>query len=188
MQNLPALQKEEMTLTDLMHFGAEHAKQSLVGSKDQYLTCFTLVKPNDHYDICATPWKDDKEKREAVLAVCLQALKEGVVAYSWVTECWFATSSFKGPESQQPPPVGPMPRDREDRKEGIVVIASDGKEKLFDSYEIIRDKKGTCIKLEQQEKVEGFESWITDALDRALALNALDKDGKLREKFKDFLQ
>lgn len=170
-----------------MQIGEEHAREMMVGSKDQYLTQFTLMKPNDHYDICATPWGEPKEKRDMVFGVAMQAIKSGAIAFSFCTEAWFASSSFKGPQKQQPPPVGPAPSERPDRREGIVLIASDGKERLFNCWEIIRDKEGTCIELRLQEEAKGFESWIIDALDRAILLNQLDKDGKFREKLKDFL-
>lgn len=175
-----------MTLKELMKIAADHAKQMLVGTKDEYMTQFTLVKPNDHFDICATPWRNDKEKRELVLAVCMQALREDAVAYSWCTEAWFATSSFEGEKA--PPPIGLAPRDRPDRKEGIVTIASNGKERLFCCYEIIRSKEGNCSELREMEKAAGFQSWITDALDRVILLNSvMDKNDPLRKKLKSFL-
>lgn len=179
-----------MTLKELTNMGAEHAKAMVLGSSDQFMTQFTLVKPNGHIDIIATPWADAKEKREAVLAVCVQALTEAAVAYSFCTEAWFATSRFEGPSKQQPPPLGPRPELRPDRKEGIVLIVSDGKERLFNTWEIIRGQDGKCIELKApEEQFKGFESWITDALDKALMLNTvMDKDDPLREKLKELLK
>lgn len=176
-----------MTLKELMRIGEDHAKEMMVGTTHQYLTQFTLVKPNDRYDICATPWGDGSEKRDMVFGVCLQAIKEGAVAYSFCTEAWFASSSFKGPQDKQPPPVGPPPSERPDRKEGIVLIASDGTEHLFECWEIVRGPDGICAELDKKESPKGFESWITDALDRALTLVRLDKDGKIKDRLKDFL-
>ena len=173
---------------ELLKLGIEHVRAVLIGSRDQFLTQFTLVKANGHVDICATPWRDDKEKREMVFGVCLQGIKENMVAYSFATEAWFATSKFKGSQEQQPPPLGPMPRDRPDKKEGIVIIAGDGKGHKFNCWEIVRDSGGACKELELKEDPSGFESWITDALDRVLTLNALDKDGSFRDKLKGFFK
>lgn len=162
-----------MKLIELMQLGADHAKTMMVGSKSQFLTQFTLVKPNGHFDVIATPWDDAKEKKRMVLMVCLQALKEAAVSYSFCTEAWFANTT----KADLTPPS-----ERPDRKEGIVIIASDAKEHIFEAYDIVRDQEGTCIELKLLAKPDGFESWITDAIDRALLL----KDGSIRAKMKDF--
>jgi hypothetical protein len=177
-----------LTPEELLELDIEHVRQVLIGSKDQFLTTFTLVKRNGHIDICATPWENDKDKREMVFSVCLQALKEDVVAYSWASEAWFASSSFTGSKEQQAPPVGPRPMDRPDRREGIVIITGNGKEHKFKCLEILRDESGACKELELQEEAKGFKSWITDSLDRVILLNTLDKGGKFREKIKGYFK
>lgn len=172
-------------LDDLTKTGFEQARSCLLGTDTELLTTFALVKRNGGIDIIGTPWPSDKEKRAMVLGVCIEALKNDAIAYCFTTEMWFATAKLEG--QYAPPPVGPPPRERPDRREGIMVLVSDGKERKFNTWEIIREG-GRCAQLVQNAKEAlGFESWIADALDRVINLNNADPTGKFREKFKEFL-
>lgn len=170
----------------LTQTGYASARDWLVGTKDELPATFTLLKPEGGLDVLVCPWPDDKAKREMIFKVCVTALKEGALGYSFVSEMWFAQAKLEGPDA--PPPIGLMPRDRPDRREAVIVLAGNGTERKFSAWEIIRDTDGACTSLsERMQDAIGFESWIADALDRAVRLNRLDTDGTLRAKLKEFL-
>lgn len=177
-------------LANLAH---DHAKIFLIGKKGQVfgeaentelLTFFHLIKRNGGWDVIATPWRDDKEKREMILNVCLHIVKEDVVAFSFVSEVW--TAQAKHESGDVPPPVGKKPRDRPDRKEAVVCLMGDAQETRFKSWEIVRDEARICTELKEVPEGLSFQSWIADALQRAIRINEHD-GGKLRDRIKDFL-
>lgn len=172
-------------LERLTKLAREQAERILLGRKDELLTTFVLVKRDGAVDIVGCPWTNDKEKREMVLGVCMTAIKENVVAFSFLSEAWFATVHTESGEL--PPPFSPRPADRPDRKEAVIAVVGDGKALELNSWEIIRDADGRCAKLgENQYSKTGFSSWIGDALNRAILVNLADPTGEWRDKVRNW--
>jgi hypothetical protein len=171
----------------------EHANWNLLGKKGQLfgepeetemVTFFHLIKRDGGHDIVATPWGDAKEKKELVFNVCLKIIKDDVIAFSFVSEVWTARATHEG--SNAPPPIGKEPRNRPDRQEAVVCLMGDAKETHFKSWEIVRDQNRICTELKEVPEGIGFQSWIADALQRAIKVNGID-GGKFRDRIKEFL-
>lgn len=169
-------------LERLMKLGRDQAEKVLIGTKKELLAMFVLVKRDGAVDIVATPWENDKAKHQIVLNICLNVIKENVTSFSFLSEAWFATVHTES--GDLPPPIGPRPADRPDRKESVICITGDGKEQGFESWPIIRDAKGRCTELGTnlyKDKV-GFDSWIATAINRAILINLADPEGEFRKK------
>jgi hypothetical protein len=179
-----------MTVTEfkrLTKLAREQAERVMIGTKEELLSTFLLVKRDGGCDIIGCPWQNDEQKREMVLGVCLEALKVDAVAFSFSTECWFATVKNEG--DQLPPPLGPRPSDRPDRKESVLALVGDESETKLSTWDIIRDEAGRCIELRKAVyEVEGFSSWITRALQRAVLLNNKFPGAERRENIVNFLK
>jgi hypothetical protein len=162
------------TLTTLAF---NYASQIILGTKKQVLTSFVLLKEDQSSDLIATPWKNDEEKREAILAIGLHIIrsKEPVSAYSMVTECW--SSHYKGDEKKR----ASRPEFDPERRENILCVVSTGTEQKFSAWLIERDASGNCAKLIENKEPGRFESWMTEALDKAMYL-ANFKNEALRNK------
>lgn len=183
----------ETPFDKLEQLAHDHASMVLIGKKGQafgepesteMLTFFHLIKRDGSWDVVATPWANDKEKRELILNVCLHILKEDVVAYSFVSEVWTAKGTKE--ETEQKRRIGLPPRLRPDRQEAVVCLMGDAKEQHFKSWEIVRDENLICTALKPVPDGLSFQSWIADALQKAILVNEHDS-GRLREKLKEFL-
>jgi len=157
-----------MTLEQLCELGYDLASKVLITTKEQLLSSFALAKRDGSVDVIHCPWRDDREKRESVLTVghTLIGMKEEVTAYSMLSEVWM--SRYQRGETSRG-----KPKDDPKRREGVIVLASDGKDHLFRSWEIGRDASGRCVSLTYTDSPAGFESWMSEALDRALAMHRL---------------
>lgn len=159
-------------LETLTKLARQQAETVMLGKKEEFLTVFLLKQRDGKSMIIGCPWRDDREKRDMVMQVCMEIVKTDVVAFSFASECWTATVKTEG--DKLPPPLGPRPKDRSDRKEAIVTIVGDGKELKLESWEIVRDRNGRCVRLGENDSQAGFESWIGTALNRAIQFKKID--------------
>jgi hypothetical protein len=153
-------------LEKLTTLAYDYASKSILGNKQQVLTSFVLLKEDQSSDIIATPWKDDAEKREAVMAIASHIIrsKEPVCAYSMVTECW--GSHYQGDEKKR----AERPEFDPERHEFVLSVVSTGTEQKFSAWMIERDASGNCAKLIENKESGKFESWMIEALDKAMHL------------------
>jgi hypothetical protein len=166
------------TLQQLTELGYDLASKFLITTKEQLLSCFTLAKEDGSIDIIHTPWEDDDQKKEMVLTIGrnIISMKEPVSGYCLLSEVWL--SHYKLNEAMR----ADRPENDPKRREGVICLASDGQEHLFRSWEIGRDNAGRCVSLTYTEKDGAYESWMIEALDRALALQRLKH--KLVQEYK----
>jgi hypothetical protein len=152
-------------LEHLIEIAYSQAKISLLGTRQQLLTCFVLLR-EDGAEIIGTPWNDDAEKRAAILAIGMSIIrsKEPVLAYSMLTECW--TSHYKGDEKRR----ADRPEHDPERREAVLCLASTGTEHKFSSWVIERDAEGRCANLVEHKEPGQFTSRMTNALDKAMEL------------------
>jgi hypothetical protein len=162
---------DDETLEKLTQMASDYATKVMLGTKEQLLPSFVLLKEDPFSkelstDVIAAPWKNDQEKREAVLAVCLSIIKskEAVYAYSMVTECW--VSNYKVGEKAR----ADRPEHDPQRGEAIMAFSSTGKKQKFAAWLVERDAEGNCSKLVPKDERGTYESWMTTALDKAMYL------------------
>jgi hypothetical protein len=141
----------------------------MVGTDKELMPMFVIVRggENQQVDVIGCPFKDDTEKRTMVINVALEIVEKGADAWSFLTESWFA--------SRKPgEPLGPRPAKDPNRKEGVICLASDGKDTQLYTWETKRDSAGKCAELVKYSAGEGpqkFESWISVALNKAKKLH-----------------
>jgi hypothetical protein len=162
---------ETQILETLTERAYDYAAKTILGKKAQVLTAFVLLKEDpfskeNMTEIIGTPWKNDEEKKEAILAIGMTIIrsKEPVQAYSMVTECW--TSSYKADEKKR----ASRPEFDPQRRECVMCVVSTGTRRKFSSWTIQRDAKGNCAELIPNKEPGTFESWMTSALDKAMEL------------------
>jgi hypothetical protein len=166
-------------LTDLVDLAYKHASQQIIPTTKELLACFLLLKKDNQFDVIGCPWKDDQDKRKTILAIGMKVIKdpEPVIAYSMLSECWTSHYNKDEPKRADRPEHDPK------RREAIVCLASNGKERIGRGWVINRDSQGRCVSLTSQPEGLGFESWMLDAIDKAMEVRAI-KD-KMMEDFRD---
>lgn len=165
---------EPTKLEKLAQTGYLFACQRMIGTKNDMMPFFVLMR-GDKFEVIATPFANDQEKKAAVFNVVLEIAKGGCDAWSFLSESWLARR--KPGEA-----LGPRPADDPRREEGVICIVSDGKDSFMYSWKTLRDKAGNCIGLEAQSEAEHFESWICSTLNRAKALyDILSAGGSVKE-------
>lgn len=157
------------TLNKMIDWAYDYASQLMISTKNELLTQFVLMK-EDGFDMVVCPWSNDEEKEKSILLVGLKIIEseETIKAYSMISEVWMLTcQAGKIPEER--------PSQSAHRTEAIVAVASDAEDHLMHCWKIGRDTQGRCVSLAKDTKpVDGFESWMVDALDRALLLSHWD--------------
>lgn len=145
------------------------ACEIMVGTDKELMAMFVVVRggENKKIDVIGCPFKDDNEKRTMVINVAMEIVEHGADAWSFLSESWFA-------HREQGKPLEPRPSEDPNRKEGVLCLASDGKETLLHTWETKRDSAGKCAELVRYSEGEGpqkFESWISVALNKAKKLH-----------------
>jgi len=166
-----------MTLEQLCEIGYDLASKVLITTKEQLFSSFTLAKEDGSVDVIHCPWADDAEKRETILTIgrTVVTMKEEVTAYCMLSEVWL--SHYQPGEAKRG-----RPEHDPKRREGVVCLASDGKEHVFRAWEIGRDQSGCCVSLTYTESPGRYESWMVEALDRALEMQRLKR--KIVDEYK----
>lgn len=102
-------------MSDFFQDSVEYAKSTLLKSGEFY-PMFIGKTVTDESLIIVCPWKDEKEKHQAVNFVRLTFIKEDVCEYCFMSEMWFKTV-----EKLEDRPKGQI-CDMPDKKEGMMVI------------------------------------------------------------------
>ena len=134
------------TLDDMLMLAEQQAERVLLGTREQLEPIWLMVTGKGEVEIIATPWNGDAQKYLAVEAMREVMSARQVTSYSLLVEAWFAHASPE--EVQNNEYSGVRPRQRNDRRECVVAIASNhwGQTK-HRQMEIIRDKQGNCQEL-----------------------------------------
>jgi hypothetical protein len=149
-------------LSDLIVLAEKHARIVLIEKKmDQLIPSWLLVDNEGDGIIFGTPWQDREEKliyREIVR----ELMKEKkIIAYSFVSEVWMANGLVEGrivPASKHP-----------GKKEAIIILATDGKDKKWRTLDIIRNDLGQVVEfLEMKNDFETPDfrshSWMAEMI------------------------
>jgi hypothetical protein len=153
-------------LEEMADVAYKFACQILVGGPKDLMPMFVIKRggKENKMDVIGTPWADDNEKRTMVINIAMEIADQGCDAWSFLSESWFAHRT-KGE------PLGPRPSEDPKRKEGVICLVGDGQNTLLHSWETKRDEKGNCTALEKYDEGDSFESWISQALNRAKKLH-----------------
>jgi hypothetical protein len=158
------------TLEDMADLAYKFACDIMVGTDKELMAMFVIMRGGEtdqHVDVIGCPFKNDEEKRVMVVNVALEIVEKGADAWSFLSESWFA-------RRKQGEPLGPRPAADPNRQEGVICLASDGKDTQLHTWETKRDSAGKCAELVRYSDGEGpqkFESWISVALNKAKKLH-----------------
>lgn len=124
-----------LTVDELLDHAADHARKVLIGQPDAEMIPTWLIQAKDQTYVIGTPWRGDRHK-ELVIFMMRDMLKyRKALSYSFISEAWVATEDPKHP-------IGLMPRDREDRREVVIINAFDRKGGKMRVYEMKRGPDG----------------------------------------------
>jgi hypothetical protein len=137
-----------MTIDELLQSGVDQANHLLVGKPGaELLPTFVIQFKDQPPTIITTPWSGDDEKYAVVEAMrlLLKIHRASVVSYLFWSEAWQA---YEDPKH----PTGLMPRDRQDRKEVVILNAFDKQGGKMVSLEIMRGPDGAVTSLVANDK------------------------------------
>jgi hypothetical protein len=139
-----------------------HARGVLIGHNDAQLIPLFHIQFKDRPDaLIPAPWRDERDKSHYIRAIrmSLKECKPSVVNYAMISEAWFAEYNHA------PRPGMRMPREREDRKEVVVVSAGDHHGAKMKVWEIIRDHQARVTDLvEEKAEADHFEGRLHNLL------------------------
>jgi hypothetical protein len=149
---------EPIALEKLLDLAGQQAEMVCLKLQHTLNPTWVMGSSDGKMAILITPWGDDVEKRLTERLVRKLMREREVVAYSVVSEVWIG----KGKPGKPYVPARLQP----DRREGVVAVASNGKEALYRSWIIKRDSDKKVVALELQPAwPEGkTESWMEEML------------------------
>ena len=135
----------------LIRLAHKHAENVLLNSPPSTsLTPVFAVFANGKIDIFATPWADDTEKRMAQLLVRARIRLDNAEAYSFVSEAWMlSVDKSEYPNAAEYDGIRPSQSDKRVEVVSAIAVAKSeaGLDKLFHTWKIERDRKGSIVKL-----------------------------------------
>lgn len=151
----------ELTIEKMLELAHGQAQNLIVGNKEQIMPVFLILTGHDEIMIVGTPWQDDDQKDMAVALLRRMMASHQAKAYSFLTEAWVARQP-KGWKIGDP--QGSAPKNRPDRKEVVLAMASNGSSTKYKSWDIIRDQDGNCIELKPEKDITEFAFGRFDGL------------------------
>lgn len=124
-----------LTIDEMLDHALEHARTVLVGQPGAEMIPTWLIQAKDQSTVVGTPWRNDQEKELCIFALRQMLKRDKAESYSFISEAWCASEDVKHP-------IGLQPRDREDRKEVVIMNAFDRQGGKMRIYDIQRDGKG----------------------------------------------
>lgn len=148
-----------MNLDEFLQSGVDQARTVLIGKPGaELMPAFVIQFKDAPPTIVGVPWSNDGEKYVATEAMrmLLKAHRARVHSYLFWSEAWMATEDMRHPS-------GLAPRDREDRKEVVLVNAFNLEGGRMVTLEIVRGPDGVITDL-----VKGKEAGDYDKLEGRL--------------------
>jgi hypothetical protein len=152
-------------LKGLVRLAGEHAEKILIkeGQKE-LLSTYLLLRPGPDDDIeievIGCVWRSGFEKQLAILAVKKRAREFGATALSFVAEVWMASRPIARPQFDLPASEDPQ------RREVVVAVATNGKDREACCWQIVRNRPGGRIisLVESPIAGDGFSGRIIDGI------------------------
>jgi hypothetical protein len=157
------LEREMMTLEDMVKLAEDQARRVMIGTKRELTPMWLLVTAKGDVEVFATPWGNNREKRLVIETMRDVMREKRATAYSMLTEAWMLRVQGVGITEENY--TGPMPSESPDRQECIVVMAAnrDG-EHRYQTMETVRAADGTCAEFRSVSKPEDQFTGIFDNL------------------------
>jgi hypothetical protein len=151
-----------LSLDELVDLGYAYARTVLVGNPEASLMPIFHIQFKDRAPaVIGAPWTNDQEKANFFQALreTMKATRRSVISYSFLSEAWTATEDARHP-------IGLTPSQRQDRKECVVITASDGRDTRLKVWEIIRgpDATVTALVLNDEGKMDVYKGRLVDLL------------------------
>lgn len=140
----------------LVDLACDHAKGVMVGKQGNLIPVILAFDRSGDVLVVDCRWANDEE-RGAIARAARHIMRErGVTAYSFVSEMWMAV----------PPPgwkpgdrLAERPKDRLDRMEGVVALATDGVNEAYGAWRTMRAEGGRCIELKPMPACRFTSPW-----------------------------
>ena len=153
----------EKRLDRMIELAFKHAQQVLLKGKQRALVpTWVLFDADGKFQIHATPWEDEADKKLAELFIRIQMIQHKTVAYSLVTEAWVAAAP-KGWTPDQPRTF-PEARLDPERREAVIALACTRTEHRAKSWWIRRNHLEQIAALEPNWLDGDYQSWLTTLL------------------------
>ena len=142
-----------MSIDQLIQSGVDQAKTVLIGKPDAELIPTFVIQFKDRPPaIIGAPWSNNDEKIAITesMRIMLKLYRSSVTSYLFWSEAWMATEDLKHP-------IGLQPRDREDRKEVVMINAFDHKGGKMTTLEIERGPDGVVTGLPKLKDAADYD-------------------------------
>jgi hypothetical protein len=148
----------------LMDMAQTQANTVMIGLHQDLLSAFVIVKPDGGLAIIGAPWSSREEKIIALAMIQEEMRKLKAVAFSFVGEAWTATNPPDNPNDMTPASLRPP----DQRKEVVMIFASDKHTKLIQWLDTVRNDQGQCIELKAGKREPAtkdiYSGWVMDLL------------------------
>jgi hypothetical protein len=136
-----------MTVDQLVDHALGFAQRVLIEQPNaQIMPSFLIQYKNGRADIIATPWTNDDDKAIAIALIRFMLKSHNIHSYSFISEAWVANEDTRHP-------IRLMPRDREDRRETVLINAFNREGGKVRCYEIKRGPDGVVTELVPEKVV-----------------------------------
>ena len=148
-------------LETLLEIAGQYARLVMIVLGQNLMPSWTLVTPRG-VRVIATPWRNDREKQAAKLAI-KKAIKDlDARAYSCVVEAWAAPAPAGFDPEQEEINEADLPRERVDRIECVVAVAVSPVEQVWREWRTMRDWQGKVVALEASAHKGISGGWIAN--------------------------
>lgn len=147
-------------LDELIELAEQQARLVILGLQMDLVPSWLLINQNKEVHIFGTPFHSRTEKMLAAAYIRERIRQHKAVAYSFLSEAWMVTRPLE--EITE----GFSPRDEPDRREMVMAFATDGTEKRWKRWWLIRDWEGKPERFEElaQDDFNQPEGWTTQML------------------------
>jgi hypothetical protein len=128
-----------VTLDELLDVAEEQARDTLlIERKPELVATFILVGPQGEAAVCSCPWSGEFDKQMMLSEIRAKARSMGAVVLSHMSEAWMSPMYRTQAEVDAALPPSQLP----DRREAIMIAATDGIATKVRILDIQRDWKG----------------------------------------------
>lgn len=160
-------QDKSPSLDELLRAGEKHAREVLIGGKDEMCPIVHLVRSAGEQAVLGTPWRNDREKEHTLKMLAWLMREGGVIRYMVICEAWMRKATDAEAASYKPgeplPIISPL-AEHPDRVEIVIASARERGEKRFRVWETKRDKHGQCVDLVEMTDAADWEGPWADLL------------------------
>ena len=152
------MKADSPNLESMLDRAYTQARRVMIGTNEQLLPAFLIFYQDGTSGVIGTPFQDDTQ-RQIVAALMREHMRtRNALAYCFVTEGWQATID-------RDEPLGAKPiREREEKKEIVIAIATDGVNQKMRQWGIVRDRRGRCKALPLEHEGAPSVGWVTNLL------------------------